>query len=74
MAQSILTGFFHQQNFVYVCYMLHILIVVQAIKMSESLMKRTPLTDDIQVPESNMTDPLTKEEEAFRRVGGQNKV
>ena len=54
--------------------MLHILIVVQAIKMSESLMKRTPLTDDIQVPESNMTDPLTKEEEAFRRVGGQNKV
>ncbi|CAI8021126.1 Probable E3 ubiquitin-protein ligase HERC1 [Geodia barretti] len=39
----------------------------QAIKMSESLMKRTPLTDDIQVPESNMTDPLTKEEEAFRR-------
>ena len=49
---------------------------MQAIKMSESLMKRTPLPDDIQVPESNITDPLTKEEEAFRRVcrGGRKGV
>ena len=44
------------------------MLLLQAIRMSESLMKRTPLPDDIQVPQSNVTEPLTKEEEAFRKV------
>ena len=37
--------------------------------MSDSLMKRTPLPDDIQVPESNLIEPISKEEQAFCRVG-----
>ena len=46
------------------------LILVKAIKMSDYLMKRTPLPDGIQIPESDITDSLTTEEEAFRRVCG----
>ena len=50
-------------------YLLLFICLLQAIKMSESLIKRTPLPDDIQVPLSNVTQSLTEEEEAFRRVG-----
>ena len=42
----------------------------QAIKMSDSLIKRSPLPEDIQVPQSNITEPLTKEEETHARVCG----
>ena len=36
--------------------------------MSDSLIKRTPLPADIKVPQSDFTEPLSKEEEGCTRV------